>query len=77
MSTTSRRISERTRPSRNSHTPGKDKGGFCVRMSEANLGTSLNPFKGQGLKGNHAAAYKRFWARMYAENGIKKEKVDG
>lgn len=71
MSTTSRGISLRTRPSRNSHTPGKDKGGFCVRHNDAGLGVSLNPYKGQGLKGNKLASYDRFWTRMFVENGIK------
>lgn len=73
MSTSSRRLSAKSKSHRNSHTPGKDKGGFCVKMNEAGIGVSSNPYKGQGLKGNGKAAYTRFWARMYTENGIKKE----
>lgn len=74
MSTTSRRLSKKA--SRNSHTPGREKGGFCVRTPDAALATSLNPYKGSGLKGQNLARYNRFWNKMLPVNGIKpKENV--
>lgn len=68
MATTSRRLSARGKASRNNHTPGKDKGGNCVRTPDAALATRINPYKGQGLKGNTLASYTRFWARAAAVN---------
>lgn len=69
MSTSSRRISARVNGNRNSHTPGKDKGAFCVRRPDANLAISLNPYKGAGLKGQNRARYERFWNSMIIVNG--------
>lgn len=71
MSTSSRRLSARGRTSKNSHTPGKDKGGNCVRSPDASIACSTNPYKGQGLKGQVKARYNRFWTKMYAVNGVK------
>lgn len=72
MSTSSRRLSEQAKPSRNSHTPGKDKGGFCVRSPDSAIACSANPYKGAGLKGQNRAKYNRFWDKMLAVNGVKK-----
>ena len=73
MSSTSRRLSQRGKTSRNSHTPGKDKGGYCVRNPDAMIAINTNPYKGQGLKGQTKARYNRFWNKMFAVNGVKKQ----
>lgn len=74
--TTSRRLAKKVSGNRNSHTPGKDKGAFCVRMPGASLAISLNPYKGAGLKGQNLANYNRFWNKMLLVNGVKiKENV--
>ena len=75
MSTTSRRISQRIKGNRNSHTPGREKGAYCVRTPDAELAISLNPYKGAGLKGQNRSSYQRFWDRSYSINGVKKESV--
>jgi hypothetical protein len=72
MATTSRRLSAKGKTSKPSHTPGKTKGGFCVRHPDAHIAISANPYKGEGLKGNKKASYNRWWARMLAVNGGKK-----
>lgn len=59
MTTSSRRLSLRAKHSRASHTPGKTKGGFCVRPKDAGTAMSGNPYKGAGLKGNNKAVYDR------------------
>lgn len=61
MTTTSRRLSAKSKVSKNSHSPGKDKGGFCVRPNDAGSATKGNPYKGAGLKGNARSAYLRIW----------------
>lgn len=71
MSTSSRRLSAKAKTSKNSHTPGKDKGAYCVRRTDANLAVSTNPYKGQGLKGQAKSAYNRFWSVMLPLNGVK------
>lgn len=68
MATTSRRLCAKAKAHRNSHTPGKDKGGNCVRTPDAMLAISVNPYKGQGLKGNTLSSYNRFWARAASAN---------
>lgn len=65
MSTSSRRLSQKTKPSRNNHTPGKDKGGYCVRKPDAMLACSANPYKGRGL-GAAQGKYDAWWT--YAKN---------
>lgn len=72
MSTTSRRLSQKVKSNRGSHTPGKDKGAFCVRRSDSAVGVGVNPYKGQGLKGQRAAQYNAFWNVMLPLNGIKR-----
>lgn len=72
MSTTSRRISQRANAGRNSHTPGKDKGAFCVRRPAAEMACSINPYKGQGIPARYRDSYRRYWNEMYSNNGLKK-----
>lgn len=43
MSTTSRRISQRSAHHHASHTPGREKGGFCVRPKDFGTATKRNP----------------------------------
>lgn len=74
MSTTSRRISAKTSPSRNSHTPGKTKGGFCVRPKDFGIATNTNPNKGDGLKGARKSAYDRLWTRYKGARGNESAK---
>lgn len=67
--TTSRRISERLKHGRASHTPGKTKGGFCVRPKDFGNAISSNPYKGAGLKGHRLSSYNRLWDRYKAAKG--------
>lgn len=69
MTTTSRRLSERQKVSKNQHTPGRTKGGFCVRPKDAGTAMSGNPYKGAGLKGNKRATYVRLWTRYKGAKG--------
>lgn len=71
MSTSSRRLSQKARPSRNSHTTGREKG--IKRPKDHGIAVDGNPYKGQGIKGNAANNWKRTWAKYYARNGIKRE----
>lgn len=66
MSTTSRRLSAKLHHSRNNHTPGKDKGGYCVRPKDFGIATNVNPYKGAGIKGSRASTYDRLWNRYRA-----------
>jgi hypothetical protein len=68
MSTTSRRISAKRNANRNSHTPGKDKGAFCVRRPAAEMACSMNPYKGQGIPAKYRDGYTHFWDTMKAVN---------
>ena len=72
MATTSRRLSAKAKTSKGSHTPGKTKGGNCVRHPDSHIACSANPYKGDGLKGNKRASYTRWWDRMKSINGGKK-----
>ena len=69
MTTSSRRLSKRGKLSKNNHTPGKTKGGYCVRPNDHGIATKSNPYKGQGLKGATANAYDTQWARYKAAKG--------
>lgn len=69
MTSFSRRMAQACKPSRNSHTPGNKKGGFCVRPKDHGTAISGNPYKGAGLKGNDASRYKRIWARYKGAKG--------
>jgi len=69
MSSTSRRLSARSKHSRASSTPGKDKGGFCVRPKDAGIAIKGNPYKGNGLTGNIKGMYDRLWARYKGAKG--------
>lgn len=69
MSTSSRRLSQKIHASRSSHTPGKDKGGFCVKPKDSGIAVNGNPYKGAGIKGNNAATYERLWNRYKSANG--------
>lgn len=71
MTTTSRRLSEKSRPSRNNHTPGRTKGGYCVKHPDSGVACSANPYKGQGLKGQRLASYDRWWTKMFSVNNVK------
>lgn len=72
MTTTSRGISKQLNHSRASSTPGKTKGAFCVRRSDSGVGCNINPYKGQGLKGQNKAQYNRFWDVMLPVNGVRR-----
>lgn len=76
MTTTSRGLSRRLKHARASHTPGIEKGGFCVRPKDHGTATSGNPYKGAGLKGNRKAVYDRLWQRWYGANNIKKKEAE-
>ena len=69
MTTTSRGISNRTKHARASHTPGRGKGGFCVKPKDSGIAISGNPYKGAGLKGNRKATYDRLWKRYKGAKG--------
>lgn len=57
MTTTSRRLSAKARTSKPSHTPGKTKGGTCVKSELKTFGMSANPYKLRGYRANQYAAY--------------------
>ncbi len=69
MATTSRRLSAKSKISKPSHTPGRTKGGFCVKPKDAGTAMSGNPYKGDGLKGNQLSTYSRLWARYKGAKG--------
>lgn len=69
MTTTSRRISLRSKHGRSSSTPGKTKGGNCVRPKDFGIATRTNPYKGAGLKGHTLGAYERLWNRYKSAKG--------
>lgn len=69
MSTSSRRLSKKGKTAKNNHTPGKTKGGFCIRPKDFGIAVSGNPYKGAGLKGNTLGAYDRLWARYKSAKG--------
>ena len=75
MTTTSRRLSLKMKHGRASHTPGKDKGAFCVKPKDAGVAMKGNPYKGAGIKGNNKATYLRLWGRYKLVNGIKTAEV--
>lgn len=68
MSTTSRRLSQSSKHNRNQHTPGKEKGGNCVRPKDYGLAVNGDPTK---LKGGALQVYHRLWARYKSANGVK------
>lgn len=68
MSTTSRRLSQRYKVSKNVNTPGRTKGGFCVRPRDFGIFTKGNPYKGQGMAASVGAAYVRIGSRYSAAN---------
>lgn len=68
MTTTSRRVSQASRTHKPSHTPGKDKGGNCVRPKDHGIFTNGNPYKGAGLKGDKGNRYLRIADRYAAAN---------
>lgn len=69
MSTSSRGISKRLHHHRASHTPGRTKGGNCVRPKDCGLAISGNPYKGAGLKGNAKSTYIRLWDKYKSAKG--------
>lgn len=69
MSTSSRRLSAKLHHSRASHTPGRSKGGFCVRPKDVGIAMKGNPYKGSGIKGNDKATYTRLWDRFKGAKG--------
>lgn len=66
MTSTSRRLSERGKHQRNNSTPGKTKGGNCVRPKDHGLAINGSPYK---LKGGQLNAYQRIWGKYKAANG--------
>lgn len=69
MTTTSRRLSLKSRTSKNQHTPGKTKGGYCVRPKDCGIAISGNPYKGSGIKGTARNTYDRLWTRYKGAKG--------
>ena len=69
MSTSSRRLSANAKSHRGSHTPGKQKGGNCVKPKDYGIAINGNPYKGAGLKGNNASTYTRLWDRYKSAKG--------
>lgn len=69
MTTTSRRLSAKAKTSKNQHTPGKSKGGFCVKPKDAGIAMTGNPYKGAGLKGGNLSTYDRLWTRYKGAKG--------
>lgn len=69
MSTSSRGISRKLYHSRNSHTPGKTKGGYCVKPKDSGTAITGNPYKGAGLKGNKLSTYNNLWDRYKKAKG--------
>lgn len=65
MTTTSRDIARRTRPSRPSQTPGREKGGNCVKTELKSWGSTVNPYK-LSLGGLHR--YQGYCRQMDAAN---------
>lgn len=63
--TTSRRVSAAAKASRNSHTPGKTKGGNCIRPKDFGLYTKGNPYK---MRGGTANRYLNLSARYSGLN---------
>lgn len=68
MSSTSRRLSERGKHNRNNSTPGKTKGGNCVRPKDHGLAMSGDPNK---LRGEKLSKYNRLWAQYKNAKGNK------
>lgn len=69
MSTSSRRLSLAGKTSKNSHTPGKTKGGNCVRPKDFGIAINGNPYKGAGMKGETGSKYCRLWDRYKSAKG--------
>lgn len=66
MTTTSRRISAKTKTHKPSHTAGRDKGGNCAKTELKTWGASANPYK---LKGG---ALHRFHEYSEMVKGLNK-----
>lgn len=71
MSTTSRRLSAKSRVSRPSHTPGKTKGGNCVKSSLKTWGMNANPNK---LKGGDVGKYAAYCSEVDSYKGNERSK---
>lgn len=71
MSTTSRRLSQKARPSRNSHTPSRDK--KIKRPRDHGIAINGNPYKGHGITGNHRNTWITVWGKYYVRNGLKRD----
>ena len=68
MTTTSRRISQASKISKPSHTPGRTKGANCVRPNDFGIYTNGNPYKGAGMKGDVGTKRLRLSDRYAAAN---------
>ena len=68
MTTTSRRLSARSKHNRGNSTPGKTKGGNCVRPKDFGIAIHGDPSK---LKGAALATYERLWANYKNAKGNK------
>lgn len=57
MTTTSRRLSAKSRTNKPSHTPGKTKGGTCVKSELKTFGMNANPYKLRGFRASQYISY--------------------
>ncbi|HEX7646350.1 MAG TPA: hypothetical protein VF450_02945 [Noviherbaspirillum sp.] len=58
MTTTSRGLSRKARTSTPSRTPGKDKGGSCVKTELKTWGANANPYKLRGSARQRYEVYR-------------------
>lgn len=65
MTTTSRRLSAKSRVAKPSHTPGKTKGGNCVKSELKTWGGKANPYK---LSGGDVHKYAKYTELVHSLN---------
>lgn len=66
MATSSRRLSQRAKGNKASHTPGRDKGPSCKKSDLKSWGATANPYK---LKGAALHKYRDYSDHVYSING--------
>lgn len=69
MATTSRRLSAKCKTAKPSHTPGREKGGNCVKTALKTFGATANPYK---LKGYGLRLFDAYTDEVYRLNGQKR-----
>jgi hypothetical protein len=72
MTTSSRRLSQKGRTSKPSHTSGKSKGGQCVKSALRTFGMNANPYK---LKGAAANRYIKYCREVDSYKGNEKSQT--